>query len=146
MRRKGLTLIELAIVVMILGILAGIAIPRFGSSSSRTSYMLARQLVLDLRYTRSLAVTSGYAHFLKFFPEGASEYESYAIFKDGYPEEQVSDTKRIPSGLVCSSTQERIYFYSLGNANVGGQVITIDDGESQHHVYIISSTGMAYEG
>lgn len=45
-RRAGFTLIELLIVVVILGILAAIAIPRFGSARERTYYSAMRS---DLR-------------------------------------------------------------------------------------------------
>ncbi len=142
-KAKGFTLIEALMVLSMIGILAALAIPRFGSVGKKSAYMTSRQIVVDMRYARSLAVTTGTTHIVKFFPAGAGEYTSYGIFKDADPDVQVGDIKKIPETVTCTSSTEQFNFEKLGNATGGN--ITLTDDAKQYVVYIISSTGRVYE-
>jgi MSHA pilin protein MshC len=56
---SGFTLVELVAVILLLGILAFSVAPRFLDKGSIDVSAMAEQLASDIRYTQSLAMTSG---------------------------------------------------------------------------------------
>jgi len=70
MNRKGFTLIELLIVVVIIGILAAIAIPRFGATRERA---FQSAVVSDLRNLQTVQE--------QWYADPANEY-SYALLSE----------------------------------------------------------------
>ncbi len=81
-RRKGVTLIELLIVVMILGVLAGLAIPRIGKSSENAKQATCDQNVniineaIERYYIDNEEYPKSLNKILKnddFFPHGEPE-------------------------------------------------------------------------
>lgn len=56
---KGFSLIELVMVIIILGILAATAIPRFASQSAYDERFFYEDVLAGLRYSHKLAMTSG---------------------------------------------------------------------------------------
>lgn len=142
-RDKGFTLIEALMIISIIAILSALAIPRFASVGKKSAYMVSRQIVVDMRYARSLAVTTGTTHIIKFFPAGGSNYSSYGIFRDADPDVQVGDLRRIPETVTCTSSIGQFNFEKLGNAT--GGTITLNDNAKQFVVYVIASTGRVFE-
>ncbi|MEK7396343.1 MAG: prepilin-type N-terminal cleavage/methylation domain-containing protein, partial [Candidatus Poribacteria bacterium] len=68
MRSKpGFTLIEVVTIVAILGIVFLVAYPRF-TDVKKLSRTTSRELVTNLRNTRSKAISTGNAHYLKLLP------------------------------------------------------------------------------
>lgn len=58
-RDDGFTLMELAVIILLLGILAFTAVPRFLDQGAVDVSVMAEQLANDIRYTQSLAMASG---------------------------------------------------------------------------------------
>jgi len=58
-RKAGFTLVELALVIAILGILAGVAAPRFSALRSFEEPFFAQDVLSSLRYAQKLAGASG---------------------------------------------------------------------------------------
>ncbi|HEU5338380.1 MAG TPA: type II secretion system protein [Sulfuricaulis sp.] len=58
-RQRGFTLVELVAIIALLGILAFVAVPRFMNQGAVNVSVMAEQLANDIRYTQSLAMTSG---------------------------------------------------------------------------------------
>lgn len=56
---EGFTLVELVAIILLVGILAFTAVPRYLNKSIIDASVMAEQLANDIRYTQSLAMTSG---------------------------------------------------------------------------------------
>lgn len=68
-RLAAFTLVELLIVTMVLGIVAGVAAPRFATALDRAElHAAARRLAADLRYARSQAISRGASLGYDFAP------------------------------------------------------------------------------
>lgn len=78
-RRAGFTLIELVTVTLLLGILAGVAAPRYQEALAATRLdSAARRLAADLRYARTLSLSQAAEHGL-VFDVGLGFYQSLDI-------------------------------------------------------------------
>ncbi|MDH5513390.1 MAG: hypothetical protein OEY27_09295 [Gammaproteobacteria bacterium] len=58
-RRSGFTLVELVAIILLVGVLAFTVVPRFLTKGSIDVSVKAEQLANDIRFTQSLAMTSG---------------------------------------------------------------------------------------
>lgn len=57
--KKGITMVELMLIIVIIGIVAAMAIPRFSSAINRIKFRTsARQLLSTMRLARSQAITN----------------------------------------------------------------------------------------
>lgn len=59
MDRKGFTLIELVMVLVLVGILAAVVIPRLGNITTTNAAAFSVKLRADIRYAQNLAMTRG---------------------------------------------------------------------------------------
>ena len=59
MDRKGFTLIELVMVLVLIGIMAAVVIPRLGTMATTNAAAFSDKLRTDIRYAQNLAMTRG---------------------------------------------------------------------------------------
>lgn len=135
--KSGYTLIELILIIVILGIMTAIAIPRI-SNTKKLSYITARELVSDLRNTRSLSINKGVIHRLEFFESNTK----YRIINDS-DGSQEGDDQLIPDGVTCTPDDTVIYFNYLGTCTNGDNSITLVGEGETHIVNIVGFTGRA---
>lgn len=65
-RRRGLSLVELIVVILILAVLAGLAIPQIGSGVPEKLEAAAEVIICDLELARSLAVSNSSRYYIAF--------------------------------------------------------------------------------
>ncbi len=146
-KKSGFSFVEVIIVIAILGVMIAVALPKLDFFGRKSAYITARQLVSDLRYTRTLAVTSGARHYLKFLPPGGTsgKYTSYEIYEDAVSPVKIGDTKTIFNKVSCSTTLEEIKISYMGVGTAGDGLITLSDENQTYKVSFNAATGRAYE-
>ena len=145
-KRTAYSLAEMIVVVMILGALAFIAVPRlnFAALHHKQANAIAKKIVTDLRRTRSLAISkavnnpSGY----KLQMVGSSPYTSYQIV-DSNVAATVVDTLTIDSPISCTGGS-LFKFGPLGNLLTGSSStpITVSSDGITCTITVISATGI----
>lgn len=141
--RDGYSLTELIIIVVFLGILAAIAVPRFNFAiiAKQKANSQARKIVTDLRRTRRLAIsdaadnTDGYALNMT----GSSPYTGYEIVD--LSDSSTVDSYNIDSAVTCTGGSEFQFNY-LGNLKTGSDTqLTVSAQGKTFTINIISATG-----
>ena len=147
---RGLSLLELVMVLLIIGVLSGIAIPRYGRSLARHRLdVAAERIVRDLEYARRAAIDSSTSRTVRFAPA----IDTYSI--DGVADLRHGDgvyTVELaaePYKVVLVSTTldaagaddiQAIIFDGFGHPDSGG-TITIDLGGETRTITVDPDTG-----
>ena len=98
---KGFTLIESALVVLVIGMIAVVAVPRIISLDKHVVSITARQITADMRYARSLAVTNMENHIVQFSPAGGP-YTKYEIFRASDMVNSIK-SRDVPPEVTCEA-------------------------------------------
>ena len=122
--RAGFTLIELALTVVLLAILASIAIPRagWGTMGKVQAETAARQFSDYLKLARSLAITHASSNSSGYKVVLSGPYTSYSVV-NVRTLETVKGPIDIPEGVTCSGSSE-FHFTPLGQLQ-GGSTLTL---------------------
>lgn len=133
---KGMTLIEVIMIMTIVGILAATVVPKFDfATSSKTSvdgtaYMIAS----DIRYAQEFAMANRVSKTVTF-TNGSSVY-AFNPASTG-----MDPSGRLPSGVTISSNFT-ITFNSLGEPTTGGSGSVIVSGGGQTRtISVLNYTG-----
>jgi prepilin-type N-terminal cleavage/methylation domain-containing protein len=147
---RGITLIELIIAVVLVGLVAAMALPRFGKVVPRLEFKSAsRDMVSDLRWARSLAIAQRTQVGLYF----DWQHRQYLLFKDlvNLPAFTYETGDTVLKNVIldpnlsitsCSFTNYTIVFKPDGSASSsGGVVVSYDQGSDLANVGVLASTG-----
>jgi Tfp pilus assembly protein PilE len=143
---KGYSLTELIIIIVFLGVLAAIAVPRFNFSSiiRQKADCQARKIVTDLRRTRGLAISNaadssaGYA--LNMTGSVPGPYTGYQIVDiNGL---STVDSYSIDSAVTCTGGSHFQFNY-LGNLKTGSDTqLKVSAEGKKFTIDITRATGM----
>ena len=130
--RRAFTLIELAIVLLILGILAGVAAPKYADALARFRVeAAAKRVAIDMRYARSRAIERSETQTVEFFP--TTERYSFANAlhptrgRTGYHVDLIDEGFEVDLVSANFGGAESMSFDHRGEASVAG-AITLTSG------------------
>ena len=107
--RAGVSLVDLAVSVMIIGIITGIAVPRFSSMTQAYSAdAAAHRIVSDLTHARRKARTTGQSETIAFDTDG----DRYTF-----------------SSLTSLDSQGQLYTVELGQSPYSADLVKVGFGE-----------------
>jgi Tfp pilus assembly protein FimT len=127
--RSGATLIDLVITVLVMGILAAVAAPRFASALARLQAEAgARRVAGDLNYARRVAIQTSRQTTVAFRTSPAG-YDMTAVDDPAYPGQAYSvDLSAVGAGLALQSAVfnggATIHYNAYGRPLVGGAALT----------------------
>ena len=84
-RRRGFTLVEILMVVVILGIASAIIIPELGTRDDLQASAAARVVMADLMYAQNRAVAKQKKHYVRFSGQQYSISDSDALLPIDHP-------------------------------------------------------------
>lgn len=133
---KGMTMIEVIVVMMIIAILAAVVIPKLGlpTTSSTASAAGAAYLVAsDIRYAQEFAMANRVSKTITF----TSSSSTYTFA----PASTLDPSGRLPSGIT-SRDNYTITFNSLGEPTTGGGgSVRVWDGVQTKTISVVNYTG-----
>ena len=133
---KGMTMIEVIVMMMIIGILAAVVIPKLGlpTTTSRASVDGAAYMVAsDIRYAQEFAMANRVSKSV-IFASGSSIY----TFS---PTNGLDPSGQLPSGVALNSNYT-ITFNSLGEPTTGGGgSVTVTGGGQSRTISVVNYTG-----
>lgn len=149
LHQTGFTLVELIIVIVIMGILAGVAAPRFFDQAAFNERAYYDDTLAALRYAQKLAVATGCPvqvtltnsdYTLMQNTTCTSNDFALDVFNPGNP--GTPYTKAVPTGLTLSTAT--LTFNSLGQV-IGGADKTITlTGADIRNITVVAETGFVH--
>jgi prepilin-type N-terminal cleavage/methylation domain-containing protein len=143
MKKNGFTLVELITVLILLGILSAIALPRFFDNDSFTSFFDQTEFASALSWTRNRAITSQCAHEFRITSSG------WMVLRDDDRDVlTTNDCESDSLGNACSGNEFFSFIYRtdddiLQDAS-GTRLTGTDIASSTTQRLIFSSTGKLY--
>lgn len=147
MNRKGFTLIELVMVIVLIGILAAVVAPRLGNLSSTNASAFADKVRADIRYAQNLAMMQNRRYRVYFNTSPPAPAQGYAVVYDtsggawssfGYAQDpsgngnlSITLNAGTYAGITVASTVNPIEFNSLGKPVGGAATVTVSPGNYQ---------------
>ncbi len=136
--RKGYTILELIIVIVIAGIMAAVAIPKIGNVSNVDVYTAARLIKSDIRYTQQRAMSKFRTTTIAF--TGGTDSYTISTVLDG-----TISSKKLPSS--SGATFDANYAFSFASdgdpAATNGWSVLISSGGETGQIDVSDTTGRA---
>lgn len=130
---RGFTLIELVVTMVLIGIMAAVALPRFFDATAFHSRGFYDEVIQAARYGQKFAVASGCDVELSisggsFALHQRADSCTSGAFTRAVPHPAGSDAfaGSAPSGVTLTATKSSIVFDSLGRATPSGATVSVD--------------------
>jgi len=136
--KKGITLVEVLLVVTLIGIMAGLAVPNFDNAITKIRHKSAvRDILRDMRLARSYAISRSGRYGVYFNTTGKYHILFKDTDKDGIYDagEQIKDSTLTCLGANisfgnCGFTNSAVVFTVDGSASESDSVEVINDKSS----------------
>lgn len=152
--KHGFSLLELLIVIVVIGIIASVSIPKLKQYFNFKTYNAARILVSDIHYAQTLAETTQINHGIMFYPdedkyivyEGtvtlpASEpHSKKPMIRDFKSSHEFSNVDIISAEFPVGAPTRSVEFNPMGIPIDAGKIIISYDNEI-YEIEIIFHTG-----
>lgn len=156
--KKGFTLLELLLVVLILGIAASITIPSFARTSSRLELRKTTEnLANTIRYGQLRAMSKNQFFRLGLDSKGYWLEESYSAQEKGHSAKEIHNFQKLrdrwgrrtnlPAGISLDQSKNSIIFSPDGHMTLANlrmcraqQCLVVTTGEQRGRVEIIDET------
>ncbi len=136
---RGITLIELLIILGVIAALVLISLPVYRSFQPTLQLGgAARELVTDLRYIQQLAVTEQSEHCLKFFP-AENKYQLLRCEATDYLEEKILP-EEISTTTISEFTNDEIRYNPYGAVKESGS-ITLENTDNKIKNILVKPSG-----
>lgn len=134
MDNKGITIIELILILAIMGIIFLIAIPKFDFSDSEMK-RFGRELVMDLNYIKTKSKTSKYNFDNKIhFITSAGKKDSYYVSLKGEPNKRVYLNEKFT--IATNLVDKKIYFTKIGVPSPRAGTIRLINNSNNNYIEI----------
>jgi prepilin-type N-terminal cleavage/methylation domain-containing protein len=145
-KERGFTLIESTLVIIIIGLLAIVAVPKILSTDKHEVRIAAHQITADMRYARGLAIANAKQYNVEFSKDGGASYTKYEILLDG--DDTPVKSMEIPEEVTCIPVgllDDNISFTVLGSADNSGVMLLLTataSGNYPWNINVVGATGM----
>lgn len=141
--RRGLTLLELTIVLVLIGIFTAVAMARLGKTSiaNFASRGDARRLALDLHQVQRRAISTGDNHYLEFVSSGG-QVTGYRIYRRlaGGGTQEVEGLRDFLHGETVATTHNQLE-YTFSGAALAAYEVTFTGPNQTRRVSVVPATG-----
>jgi prepilin-type N-terminal cleavage/methylation domain-containing protein len=158
--KRGFTLLESTLVIIVIGMLAVISIPKIMKTNRRVAEIEAQQITSQMRRARMMAIADSTGYVVQFDLDGA-EYASYGIFLDADEDMSPDDPsspvmlREIPKEEIdCkaidgSGFNGTIAYSPLGRISndppfTSDNIILVTDGEKTINIGAVVATGRVF--
>jgi prepilin-type N-terminal cleavage/methylation domain-containing protein len=128
--KAGFTLIEIMVVLVIIGMVMLLVLPRLPSSDQENLKISARTLASTLRYLQERAATSGTGYYIALAPgtESVKIFETGADGSDKDPSDPLLQKSPVKEGIIVADVRiPRLGKVNDGQVRVGVGVAGIRD-------------------
>jgi general secretion pathway protein H len=134
MNRRGFTLIEIAVVLAIIGIVMLLVIPRLPSTDSENLKISARTLASTMRYVQDRAATGRTTYFLRMEPgtDSVKVLEAAADGSEKEPDDPLLRKRPVKEGIIIAD----VMIPRLGKINDGQVRLDVGAGGLRDFVVI----------
>ncbi|MDQ7798622.1 MAG: GspH/FimT family pseudopilin [Candidatus Edwardsbacteria bacterium] len=145
MNRKGFTLIELMVVILIIGIAAGFSVPNLiGSLPLARLNNSADDLKGQLMVAKSKAISGGVPYIAIFTQNGTSfqvvkDLNSNETVDSGEPTVSIAFTRDITSDSIPAGNPSVIIFSPRGDASTSGGVRLTNTRNAKIRIHVVPS-------
>ncbi len=152
--KHGFTLLELLIVIVIIGVIASVSIPKIKQYFNFKTYNAARILVSDIHYAQTLSETTQINHGIMFYPDedryivyegtvtlpALEPHSKKPMIRDFKSSQEFGNIDIISAEFPVGAPTTYLEFNPMGIPTDGGKVIVSYDSE-MYEIEIIFHTG-----